>query len=324
MKIIFVGDIMLGRLVNDELKGKKSAYPWDDLLPIFKSADLKIGNLECALTDYKKPWLKTPKVFHFRSDSKNVNCLVKAGFDVVSLANNHTLDFNIQGLEDTLTALKQVGIKSAGAGLNKAEAKTPAVLNKSGLTVGFIAFTDNEPGWEAVQDKPGIFYVPVDLEDKRAKELLHLIKTTKSQVDLLIVSAHWGSNWGYEPPSEHTIFAHAMVDYGADVIYGHSAHVIRGVEIYRNRPILYSTGDFVDDYAVDDIERNDESLIFTLEVDNGQPRRLVLYPTVIEDFQARLAGPRSKSIAAKMGALCREMGTKILWLEARKSLIIKL
>lgn len=320
MKILLVGDIMLGRLVNNMLKGKEPAYPWGDTLPIFRSADLRIGNLECVLTDHTRPWLKTPKVFHFRSDSKNVSSLLSANIDIVSLANNHTLDFNVRGLEDTLITLRQAGIKSAGAGLNMAEAKIPAVLKKSGLTVSLIAFSDNEPAWEASKDKPGIFYVPVDLGDKRAKELLGLIKTTRRHVDLLIVSAHWGGNWGYEPPSKHTAFARAMIDAGADVIYGHSAHVIRGVEIYKKSPILYGTGDFVDDYAVDDVERNDESLIFLLETDNGRLKKLTLHPVVIENFQVRLAGSRSKTIAAKMSYLCDKLNTKALWVDQRSSL----
>lgn len=324
MKILLVGDIMLGRLVNEVLTDKAPAYPWANTLSIFKSADLRIGNLECALTDAIKPWLKTPKVFHFRSDSKNVNSLLSASIDIVSIANNHILDFNVRGLKDTLTALKQAGIKSAGAGLDITEAKKPVLFKIGGLCIGFIAFTDNEPDWEASENKPGIFYVPVDLEDKRAKELLRVIAAAKRRVDLLIVSAHWGGNWGYEPPCEHTIFAQAMIDAGADVIYGHSAHVLRGVKIYKNRPILYSTGDFVDDYAVDDVERNDESLIFLLEIANGRLNKLSLYPTVIDNFRAKMAGARSRTIASKMSTMNQKFGTETLWVDRRSCLEINL
>src|SRR3972149_10677752 len=112
MKIVLIGDIMLGRLVNNLLKDKEPAYPWGDTLPVFGSADLRIGNLECALTDATKPWRKTPKAFHFRSDSKNVSSLLSAKIDIVSIANNHILDFNVQGLKDTRVTLKQAGIKS--------------------------------------------------------------------------------------------------------------------------------------------------------------------------------------------------------------------
>lgn len=324
MKILLVGDIMLGRLVNEVLKDNAPAYPWGDTLSIFKSADFRIGNLECCLTDATKPWLKTPKVFHFRSDSKNVNSLLSASIDIVSIANNHILDFNVRGLKDTLITLEQAGIKSAGAGLDIAEAKKPVLLKIDGLCIGFIAFTDNEPDWEASENKPGIFYVPIDLEDKRAKELLRVIEAAKRRVNLLIVSAHWGGNWGYEPPSEHTIFAQAMIDAGADVIYGHSAHVLRGVKIYKNRPILYSTGDFVDDYAVDDVERNDESLIFLLEIDNGRLNKLSLYPTVIDNFRAKMAGARSRTIASKMSAMSQKFDTEALWVDRRSCLEINL
>ena len=126
--------------------------------------------------------------------------------------------------------------------------------------------SSKEPGWEATEDQPGILYVPVTLKDQRAVKLLELVSKTKALVDVLIVSAHWGPNWGDDPPAKQIPFAHALVDAGADVIFGHSGHVVRGIELYREKPILYCTGDFVDDYAVDELERNDQSFIFVVEM----------------------------------------------------------
>ena len=307
---------MLGRLVNDALVEKASEYPWGDTLALLLRADARICNLECAISDDGTPWSATPKEFHFRSDSKNVRTLLAAGVSLVSLANNHALDFGYQGLADTIDVLDRSGIRHAGAGSSLREAEKVATLEVRGTKVGVVAFTDNEPGWEAASDRPGTFYVPVEIEDPRAMRLRDLVSKAKRDVDIMVVSAHWGPNWGYAPPTGHVRFAHALVDAGADVVFGHSGHVFRGVEVYKDRPILYCTGDFIDDYAVDFVERNDESFAFVLEVDRGSASRLRLYPTTIKACQAgRARGFRGRAIAEKMQGLCRGFGTEIRWEE---------
>lgn len=316
MRLLLVGDVMLGRLVNQVLRHVPAGYPWGDTLAIFAGADLRICNLECVISDRGAPWMRTPKVFHFRSDSKNVAVLKVAGIDAVALANNHTLDYEVEALLDTLGILTGAGIARAGAGADLAEASRPATCAAAGVTVGLVAFTDNEPDWEATATRPGLLYVPVDLEDPRAQRLVAVVEEAKRGVDLLVVSAHWGPNWGYCPPSAHGPFARRLVDAGADVVFGHSGHVFRGVERYHGRPIVYCAGDFVDDYAVDEVERNDESFIFVVETDGAQPRRLLLHPTVIREYQARLArGAEAQAIAHKMQRLCAEMGTTATWRE---------
>ena len=140
-----------------------------------------------------------------------------------------------------------------------------------------------------------------------------MLARTRSRVELLIVSAHWGGNWGSDPPPEHRALARQLVDAGADVVFGHSPHIFRGVEVYRNRPIIYGAGDFIDDYAVDPAERNDFSFIFLLETDGGTPQELRLFPTVIEDFQARRAVRNARDVAGRMSRRCRALGTGSSW-----------
>lgn len=314
MKINFVGDIMLGRLVNEFLKNKSPEYPWGDTLSILKTQGLRICNLECVISNIGAPWSITPKVFHFRTDPKNVEVLKVAGIDPVSIANNHALDFEYEALSQMMKILGENGINFAGAGSNLLEAQEPAICEIKGEKVGFIAFTDNEPDWEAQENRPGIFYVPIDLNDWRAKKLLELIKKTKSLVNLLIVSAHWGPNWGYDPPQSHISFAHKLINAGADIIFGHSGHIVRGVELYKNRAIIYCAGNFIDDYAVDEVERNDRSFIFILETKSHRVVKIILYPTVIVRFQSRLAkGYEQEEIVLKMQELCYKLGTKTQW-----------
>ncbi len=262
MRIVFLGDVMIGRLVNEVLKYEKSEYVWGDTLNILKKANLRICNLECVISDKGEPWSLTPKIFHFRSDAKNVEVLKVANINIVSLANNHSLDFGYEAMFAMLEILKKNNIYYTGAGKNLKEASRPAILEIQNKKIGFLAFTDNEPAWSAEENKPGIFYVELFDQGKNLNYLLNLIKETKNNVDYLIVSAHWGPNWGYEPLKEHIFYAHKFIDAGADLIFGHSPHIFRGIEIYKKKFILYSTGDFIDDYAVDEIERNDESFIF--------------------------------------------------------------
>ncbi|MDQ7827970.1 MAG: CapA family protein [Armatimonadota bacterium] len=314
IQLLFVGDVMLGRLVNDLLRRVPPDYPWGDTLDLVRTADVRCCNLECVIADRGRPWSATPKVFHFRSDGKNVQVLQVAGIDVVALANNHTFDFEADALLEMLDRLDRAGIAHAGAGRTLAEATRPAVVVRGGLRVGVLAFTDNEPDWEAGDDRPGVWYVPVTLEDPRAVHLLEVVARTKAEVDVLVVSAHWGPNWGYRPPPEHPPFARALVDAGADIIFGHSGHVVRGVEFYRGRPILYCLGDFVDDYAVDEVERNDQSVICIVEWAAGAVRRVRLYPTVIRAMQASRADPaEAEAIAGLLARLCHPFGTRTRW-----------
>ncbi len=322
MKIAFVGDIMLGRLMNDELKDARPTFPWGDTLPVLGRADLRVGNLECVLADDGEPW--PGKAYHYRSDSKNIESLKAAGFGAVSLANNHALDYGAPALEAMVSAFEQEHILHAGAGADSEASRRLAVWQHNKLKVGVIAMTDNEPEWEAGTRTPGVYYVPTDIHDSRAKELLKLIRASKRQVHLLIVSAHWGSNWGLDVPVEHRTFAHALVQAGADMVYGHSAHTVRGLEVYRNKPIIYSAGDFVDDYAVDQFERNDESFIFMLETQGAIPTVLHLYPTIIIDYRAHLAQGNARPIAGRMQQLSNELGTRSTWLEDERCLAVPL
>jgi poly-gamma-glutamate capsule biosynthesis protein CapA/YwtB (metallophosphatase superfamily) len=324
MTLLFVGDVMLGRLVNVALREHSPVYPWGDTLALFQQADARLCNLECVISDGGTLWSATPKVFHFRSDAKNSAVLSAAHIDAVSLANNHALDFDYEGLFDTMGNLEAAGIQYAGAGTTLTQAAEPAIWEVHGKQLGLIAFTDNEPAWEATEDQPGIVYVPIKLKDKRAINLLELVRTTKERVDVLIVSAHWGPNWGYDPPTQQIPFAHALIDAGADVVFGHSGHVVRGIELYREKPILYCTGDFIDDYAVDEVERNDQSFIFVVEMEGPKITRLLLYPTVIEAYQARRAKQAErKANVATMQRLCTKLNTATAWDEQAERLEVQ-
>jgi poly-gamma-glutamate capsule biosynthesis protein CapA/YwtB (metallophosphatase superfamily) len=322
MEIAFVGDIMLGRLVAEELRRRPPEFPWGDTLALLRRADVLVGNLEFVLADDGKPW--PGKVFHFRADGRAVASLEAAGFALVSVANNHVLDFGTDAALESLETLTQHGIRFAGAGANADAAQHPAITRCDGLTIAMLAFTDNEPEWEAGLDSPGVHHVPVDLRDRRAATLLDAVAREREAVDLLIVSAHWGGNWGVDVPRNHRAFAHELIDAGADIVFGHSPHIVRGVEVYRDRPILYGAGDFVDDYMVDPVERNDRSFVFMLRTEGAVPTELRLHPTEIVRFQARLAGRHAAEIADEMARRCATLGTRAIWDDDEGCLVIRL
>ena len=322
MEIAFVGDVMLGRLVAEELRRRPPEYPWGDTLPLLRRADVVVGNLEFVLADDGAPW--PGKTFHFRADRRVVASLEAAGFALVSVANNHVLDFGTDAALESLTTLAQRGIGFAGAGPTADAARRPAVIHRDDLSIAMLAFTDNEPDWEAGPESPGVHHVPVSLHDPRAAALLDAVAREREDVDLLIVSAHWGGNWGIDVPRSHRVFARALVDAGADVVFGHSPHVVRGVEVYGGRPILYGAGDFVDDYAVDPVERNDRSFVFVLRTEDAVPIELRLHPTEIVDFHARLADRYAAEIARDMAQRCAALGTRAVWDEEESCLVIRI
>ena len=244
LRLLFVGDVMLGRMVNDLLRRVDADYPWGDTRTQLQAADWRACNLECVISDHGRQWSGTPKEFHFRSDAKNVAVLRAAGIDAVSVANNHALDFEYDAMLDMLRLLDRAGIQHAGAGADAAAAARPGVSVVKGMSIGLIGFTDNEPQWEAGPKSAGLFYLPVDLSDERAGALFETVRETRKRNDLVVVSAHWGPNWGYEPLAAHVRFGRALVEAGADIIFGHSGHVFRGVELYRGTPDHVLHGQF--------------------------------------------------------------------------------
>ena len=306
--LALTGDVMLGRGVNETLRTARPEEPWGDVLPLLDSADLRIINLECAITEHKQPWSLTPKVFHFRADPVATEVLRAARVDACSLANNHTLDFEERGLLDTLRHLEEAGIPYAGVGRDAEEAARPALLEGG---VALVAFTDNEPPFAAGPDRPGTNYLPVSLEPEVLRRVEAAVGAAREAgARTIVFSNHWGPNMVQRPREIFRRFARAAVDRGVDLYYGHSAHVFQGVEIYNGKPILYDTGDFIDDYAVDPSLRNDRSFLFRVSVEGGDLERLELYPVVLPYARVELArGAEREAIMDRMVDLSAEMGT---------------
>jgi len=308
--IALMGDVMLGRGVREALGSMAPEEPWGDVLPILRSADLRILNLECAVTSQVRPWMRTPKVFHFRADpTLAVGALSAASIDACSLANNHSLDFEEEGLRETLSSLDCAGIAHAGAGADLAAARRPALLRGD---VALVSCTDNEPPF-AANGGWGTWYVPVSTDVEILDQVGAAIgEARRAGARTVVFADHWGPNMVERPPAHFRAFARAVIDRGADVFFGHSAHLAQGVEIHRGRPILYDTGDFLDDYAVDPVLRNDRSCLFLVRVEQGAPVELELVPVSLGFARVGLAEDAERSaILDRMDVLSRELGTTL-------------
>ncbi|MEW6722350.1 MAG: CapA family protein [Candidatus Micrarchaeota archaeon] len=313
-KLAFLGDVMLGRLMNEAAEANGPRYFWGDTLEVLEKADLRLINLECVISDRGEPWKPEEKVFHFRALPWAIESLRAANIDYVSLANNHSLDFGREAMLDMLERLDKAGIRHAGAGKNAEKAGEPAMLDAGGLKIGVISASDNEPGWAAKADAAGINFLPTLTRPEVLEKISMAQKDARARgADLVVFSDHWGPNMKQRPDSLYVSFAHNAMDMGIDIFHGHSAHVFQGIELWGKKPILFDTGDFVDDYAVDPFLRNDWSFIFLVHLDkkSKKTRKLELVPVHISQCQVNLAQDfLAGEICGKMEMLCREMGTK--------------
>lgn len=309
--IAFLGDVMLGRGVAEDVGRREPASFWGDLVPILAASDLVVANLECAITKLTVPWTRTRKAFHFRAPPDAVEVLRAGRVGAVALANNHVLDFEEEGLLDTLRHLDTAGIAHAGAGETLDQAREPAVVAVGALAMGIAAFTDNEPGWAAGPGRPGTSQLRF-LPTPGALRIVErsVARAREKGASFIVLSLHWGYNMVERPPRPFRGFARAALERGVDLIHGHSAHIFQGVEIHHGKPILYDTGEALDDYAVDPVLRNDRSFVFLADVEGPRVRALRLVPILQQGTRVGLArGLDFEDACRRMQVLSAEMGT---------------
>lgn len=227
-------------------------YIWGEALDVLeeRDVDLRLINLETAVTVRGEPW--PGKGIHYRMDPANVDCITAARIDCCVLANNHVLDWSEEGLAQTLTALDNVDIARTGAGRDRTEAWAPADIHTDTgrvLTLGMGMTSSGIPGsWKAGTESPG-----VALAGESVSETIDLVSASMGPLrrgtDVVVVSIHWGPNWGYHIAHTQRELAHRLIEEaGADVVHGHSSHHPIGIEVHRGRPILYGCGDLINDY----------------------------------------------------------------------------
>jgi len=309
------------------------AYIWGDALGVLArlAPDVRLINLETAVTPCEDYW--PGKGINYRMHPGNIAAITSGKIDVCALANNHLLDWGFAGLTETIATLKGAGVKSAGAGHNLGEAAAQAIVPVPGKgRVLVFSCGDASSGipaaWGATAAAPGVHLLP-DLGEGTVRAIASRVHGVKAAGDLVVVSIHWGGNWGYDIPPEQTAFAHRLIDEaGVDIIHGHSSHHAKGIEVYRGKPVIYGCGDFINDYeGIDGNERfrGDLGLMYFMQMEpaSGKLAGLRMQPTRMRKFRVNNA---AQADALWLGDMLnregRRFGTRVA-LEEDSTLVLQ-
>ncbi|MFA6096517.1 MAG: CapA family protein [Candidatus Paceibacterota bacterium] len=239
IRMVAVGDVMLSRSVEKTMIEKKNfKYPFIKTAELTSGADITFGNLETPIISGRAV---NPSEMVFRADPRSVVGLKYAGFDVLSLANNHIMNFGKRGLEETLKELDKAGIRHAGAGIGEDNIDQGAVVMAKGVKFSFLAFTYNT---DIRKDPKGEEYGVSNMDKEKMQSA---VKKAKEEADAVIVSMHAGTEYKTKSGAFQQDFAHSAIDAGADLVIGHHPHVVQEVEKYNGKYIIYSLGNFVFD-----------------------------------------------------------------------------
>ncbi len=238
IRVTFVGDVMMDWSIKKSIQKHGADYPFKYVSPELKKSHFAIANLETAITDRSVTY---PKTYNFKSDPVAIKGMLNANFGLVSLANNHTLDYRKEGLLDTITHLKKSGLPSIGAGRNMTEAFRSYTKEINGKKLRFVAFSRVLPdgSWRAGNNTMGI------ANGYDLRKIQSILRKEKVGADFLFVYIHWGKEKSNRPESFQRDWARKMIDSGADGIIGSHPHVLQGFEYYKGKPIAYSLGNFL-------------------------------------------------------------------------------
>jgi len=303
--ITAVGDVMLAGSGTPTYNRQGYDYPFVKLAAELAKGDLLVGNLEAPIARRGEEF--TAKQFRFKTDPRAAAALRRAGFAVMTLANNHMLDYGAEGLSETLGYLDRQRIGHSGAGANLAAARKEAVRTVKGKTVAFLAYSFTFPEeFYADSERPGT--APGQPGYYRED-----IGRAKANYDYVVVSFHWGAEKATEPKPYQLAAAHLAIDAGADLVIGHHPHVLQGIELYKGRTILYSLGNFVFGSIS---PASDRSVIARVSF-AGDHQQIELVPLNVLNsevwFQPLvLTGASGEAVIGSLNELCRPMGTAIV------------
>lgn len=302
--ITCVGDIMLAGSATESLARNGYGYPFAKTAQELRKGDITIGNLEAPLTTGGTEFRE--KTYRFRANPAAAAALKRAGFSVLTLANNHMMDYGTDGLRDTLAILARHGIAHTGAGASLAAARRETVVQVRGKRVAFLAYSLTFPSeFYATANQPGTapgypVYVREDIRRARTK------------ADYVVISFHWGAERAEFPKQYQMETARMAIDAGADAIIGHHPHVLQGIEFYRGKPILYSLGNFAFGSRSTAADRSVMAkLTFT-----GNECAVDLIPLNVLHREIRyqpaiLTGPKGADLMGRLNRLSSSFGTVI-------------
>lgn len=308
--ILFIGDVMFDWAVKETMLHHGIHYPLKKIEPFFKSFNFVMANLESPLTHSDESLVNQKYIFKASPDI--AFALAHAGFTAVTLANNHMLDYGVTGLLDTLNSLSEAKILYAGAGRNITTASLPVMYKLDSLRIAVLCYTQICSKEMIAKDTPGVNF----FELKKAIEDIQKYRFC----DSVIINIHWGNEYFYYPSSKQIEIAHALIDAGADAIIGHHPHIYQGVEIYKNKPVVYSLGNFLFGSIHEGINDNIACALYLAE--NGKIKKMQIYaikgryndaiiqPEVLEGEEAGKVFEHILDISKPLGIIFSERSTK--------------
>lgn len=294
--LAFVGDILPASSVARLMEKNGYDYPFRQTSAMLQSADITAGNLESSITDRGTP--EQNKEYLYRGSALTLPAIKDAGFDVLSLANNHTLDYGWVGLQDTMDALDDHKLKHMGSGLDDVEAFTPVYVESKGITTAFIGVSNVVPnvGWKAGRNHPGV------AETYDPSRAIEAIKAAKKNADLVVVMVHWGVEYTDKPIADQTLKGRKFIDAGADLVIGSHPHVLQGFESYKGKWIAYSLGNFV--FSGTKSPKSADTGLLTAECSKEGSCSLTLHPMKATSAQpAPMDEASGKALLAHLSAV---------------------
>lgn len=287
VKVTAVGDVMLARLLGELLEQGKLAFPFAPVAHLLQNADLTIGNMESALGTLGQP---VDKTYAFRAPPEAAQSLALAGFDVMTLANNHAMDYGPEALLQAIDLLNAANVAPVGAGANYDAAHRPYLTEIDGLKLAVLGYVnvgmEGSPpyfvteSWTATETTPGVAWA-------NPEEIAADVTAVRDQTDLVIVILHGGLEYVEQPAPEQIAAAYAAIDAGADIVIGHHPHILQGIEYYKDGVIVYSLGNFAFQ-----IDGDPDTAVLNVWLDKDGVRSLELIPAVVQESgQPRLATP---------------------------------
>ncbi|MDO8595342.1 MAG: CapA family protein [Sulfuricaulis sp.] len=284
---------------------------------VFHQADIVFCNWESTLCSRDTPPTPFLRIIHLRSDPKMAAALVDAGIDIVSLANTHTMDYGPAGILQTMQTLEQRGIRYVGVGRNIEEAHTPVIFDLKDTRIAFLAYHTYDQFATAASEvtagqamvRIGAYLPPPHVFREEVSRMQQDVRKARKQAHVVIVSWHWGQSMTSQLAVHQPYLGHLAIDAGADVVLGHHAHVLQGIEVYRGKPICYSLGNFVMDGGA---PMSMEALVVKCVIAGKRIRRLSFLPAEGTRMGEARILPRAEAgaIFRKMRALCAEVRTR--------------
>ena len=307
------GDTVLSRRVErDTFEARDYTHAFGDLVPFMKSIDVFMTNLECQISDRGEPMDKgEARPFHFRAHPLMVNALKETGIDIVTVANNHGMDYGWDALLQTIDLCRRAGITVVGGGRNAVEAAAPGFVEGGGNRILFIGFQATATQLGAGPFTPGVNAARHEESDHFVRLAKNALEAVDEPYDLAMITIHWGPNYRTQPTDKQRDIARRLIDAGYDGVLCHSAHQFLGVELHQGKPIIHDAGNFICDFLPVEPHWNDRNIVFVLHYDGTDLQRIECVPIFREGQITNHAEPLvAQQIAGRFMHMCNALGTE--------------